>query len=262
MWRKHTTGPELSEATVQRVDTLFQPEDRERAKSLLYEQCGNNLPFLRKLGPTELERFRFAALKISDGSIPKLENAVNLAQADWRDLLVAAGFANDVREHVKWQPKPANEPAEVDPVQLTAKIHDRLAATLAPLGFIRHDDTWRREGEVIQTLRLVTGLTSRIEARFFLELKLEASPTGVMLPMPQFKGIEHFGEQPQGYIFKSGGSEDAFLGVLMEDVAKCALPLFQRFISAAEVQNGFADKTFSRHIPISGQAMVLLTRVK
>ena len=88
-FERHVIGPPLSPETVRRVDILFSPENRDRAKALLYEQCGNNLPFLENAGMHELERFRFAALKFSDGKLSQLERAVKLAQVDWRDLLMA-----------------------------------------------------------------------------------------------------------------------------------------------------------------------------
>ena len=70
MWpfrRNSRVGPDLSPETLCRVDILFPPEHREWAKTLLYEQYGNNLPFLEKTDMYGLERFRFAALKYSDG---------------------------------------------------------------------------------------------------------------------------------------------------------------------------------------------------
>jgi len=51
-----------------------------------------------------LERFRFAALKLSRGRMDKLADAVRLANKDWRDLLVAAGFADSVDAHKDWKP--------------------------------------------------------------------------------------------------------------------------------------------------------------
>src|SRR5579859_5720092 len=128
-------GPDLSPETLRRIDILFSAENRERAKTLLYEQCGNNLPFQEKADMFALERLRFAALKYSDGSLSQLEKAVKLAQRDWRDLLMAAGFGHDVHGHQTWEPKPASEPAEIDAIQLAAVIHDRLGAILLPLGF-------------------------------------------------------------------------------------------------------------------------------
>jgi hypothetical protein len=40
------------------------------------------------------------------GDIEKLECAITLAQKNWRDLLVAAGFANDPIAHKTWNPAP------------------------------------------------------------------------------------------------------------------------------------------------------------
>jgi hypothetical protein len=47
----------------------------------------------------------FRPLKLSNGNFEKLRQAVDLAKIDWRDLLVAAGFANDVEAHKKWEIK-------------------------------------------------------------------------------------------------------------------------------------------------------------
>ena len=92
----------LSPETERRVQLLFDPNVRTEAIALLVEECGNNLPFLEKSNEVELERFRFAALKLSGGDLRKLYDAVQLAQTDWRDLLVAAGFATDTKANDKW----------------------------------------------------------------------------------------------------------------------------------------------------------------
>jgi hypothetical protein len=39
---------------------------------------------------------------LSEGSLGKLCAAVKLAKTDWRDLLVAAGFADSVDAHKNW----------------------------------------------------------------------------------------------------------------------------------------------------------------
>ena len=49
-----------------------------------------------------MERIWLATLKLSDGSITAFENAVLLAQIDWRDVLLGAGFGNDLDAHIKW----------------------------------------------------------------------------------------------------------------------------------------------------------------
>ena len=66
------------------------------------QRCGNNLFSLETLDPIELERFQFAALKLSGGSLEGLRRAVHLAETDWRDLLTAAGFGEDVFAHSYW----------------------------------------------------------------------------------------------------------------------------------------------------------------
>ena len=95
----------ISENTIQRVTFLFTESERDEATEILDQGCGNNLPFLEESTQTELERFQFAALKLSKGNLDGLRSAVTLAATDWRDLLVAAGFANSVDAHNDWNPR-------------------------------------------------------------------------------------------------------------------------------------------------------------
>lgn len=92
----------LSVDTVKLVDQLFPLEERDIACELLAEQCGTNLPFLADAEPSGLERYRFAALKLSNGTIDGLRRAIALAKTDWRDLLMEAGFGLDVNAHRIW----------------------------------------------------------------------------------------------------------------------------------------------------------------
>lgn len=71
---------------------------------MLDEQCGNNLAFPTRLDAHALERYRFAALKLSGGDLEKLRQAVTLAKLDWRDLLMAADFGHDIHAHERWLP--------------------------------------------------------------------------------------------------------------------------------------------------------------
>jgi len=96
--------PSLSPETERRLDLIFRMQDRDEAVRLLIEECGNNLPFLQTLDEKGLERVRFAALKLSGGDLGRLREAVKLAKTDWRDLLMAAGFGEDVHEHERWMP--------------------------------------------------------------------------------------------------------------------------------------------------------------
>jgi len=95
----------LSDETRRRVEILFDGDDRELASRLLVEECGSNLPLLKNLSPEKLERYRFAAAKLSAGRLDKLREAIAIARRDWRDLLVAAGFAQDIQAHEKWLPE-------------------------------------------------------------------------------------------------------------------------------------------------------------
>ncbi|HEY2532393.1 MAG TPA: hypothetical protein VGJ20_31435 [Xanthobacteraceae bacterium] len=43
-------------------------------------------------------------LRLSEGKLDQLEHAIALAKADWRDLLMAAGFEHDVDAHTSLLP--------------------------------------------------------------------------------------------------------------------------------------------------------------
>lgn len=92
----------LNPKTTRRIKVLFSRQDWDEVASLLQSKCGQNLPFLGNATPHQLERVRFAALKLSGGSIEQLYEAIALAQTDWRDLLMAAGFGESIHAHKKW----------------------------------------------------------------------------------------------------------------------------------------------------------------
>jgi hypothetical protein len=96
--------PPLSPETEKRVVLLFPPDQQEIVRNILLQECGNNLPFLQELDAVAMERFRFAALKLSQGRLVELQQAVDLAKTDWRDLLVAAAFGTP-NSHQSWLPE-------------------------------------------------------------------------------------------------------------------------------------------------------------
>lgn len=96
--------PRVSAETRKRIDLLFEPALREEVEALLALECGANLPLMQGGSAAAIERIQFAALKRSGGDMNALVSAIELAQADWRDLLVLADFAVDVHAHERWLP--------------------------------------------------------------------------------------------------------------------------------------------------------------
>ena len=92
----------LAFKTRAKLEQLFPPEQRAEAVALLEEKCGTDLPLIAAQGVEGIDRVRCAALKISDGSLEKLHEAIRVANMDWRDVLVAAGFANSTLAHLSW----------------------------------------------------------------------------------------------------------------------------------------------------------------
>ncbi len=93
----------LSEATWDKIRQLFPAGQHQEAASLLMNQCGDNLPFCENSDEYELERIRFAALKLSEGNLSELGCWVDSAQVDWRDVLMAAGFGHSLTAHKEWR---------------------------------------------------------------------------------------------------------------------------------------------------------------
>jgi hypothetical protein len=96
----------LTPAVVEKIEALFPPEHREAAGQLLAERCGADLPMSDHMGPdpSGFDRVRFAVLKLSRGELRRLEGAIEGAHYDWRDILMEAGFGQDIHAHLKWRP--------------------------------------------------------------------------------------------------------------------------------------------------------------
>ena len=107
-WRRAKNPVTITEETRRRIELLFQPSDRGSVVALLERECSTNLPNLENCEAHELERIHFAALKLCNGDLDKLIEAIRLAQKDWRDLLFAAGFEG-IGTHAKWIPIGANK---------------------------------------------------------------------------------------------------------------------------------------------------------
>ena len=241
---KHPMGSGLSAKTIQRVDILFPEVNRERAKELLAQ-----------LTYKETERLQFAALKYSDGRLDYLDNAVKLGNLDFRDLLMAVGFG-EVDAHLRWRPKPADEPSKVDPARLAELIQQSLANTLAPLDFTRDGNLWSRDGEVRQTLGLEPGLGTRVQTRFFLKLTLHAQPLPFMMMLPKLTA-NMMTTAEQGYIFRAGDREDAFVNKVSSDLTGIVVPFLERFTNDSAIQSGLADGSFKNRMQLHEQILLL-----
>mgnify|MGYP001815436910 CR=1 FL=1 len=96
---------ELSRATRSRIRVLFPPDEWSMVEDLLAHRCGDNLPFVEPSSTRLAERIRFAVLKLSQGSLTRLQREIDEAHVDWRDTLMAAGFGHDASAHRRWKPE-------------------------------------------------------------------------------------------------------------------------------------------------------------
>jgi hypothetical protein len=96
---------DLTDLTKQHVRALFADSEVVAAERWLSEECADNLPGVANPTPEVLERLRFAALRFSGGRLDRLAEGIAQAKKDWRDLLMASGFAHNTRDHLRWQPR-------------------------------------------------------------------------------------------------------------------------------------------------------------
>ena len=92
----------LSRQTHMIVEKLFPNSAQSEVIQSLTEDCGTSLPFCEDSDEYQMERIRFAVLKLSQGDSFKLLAAIELAKKDWRDVLVWSGFGNDLDAHDQW----------------------------------------------------------------------------------------------------------------------------------------------------------------
>ena len=85
----------LSDAAKDRIRALYAAADVPEAERLMAD-------FAREMPPFG-DRIPFAAIKLGGGDLGRLREAIQLGRTDWRDLLVAAGFADDVHAHERWR---------------------------------------------------------------------------------------------------------------------------------------------------------------
>jgi hypothetical protein len=95
-------GIPLSDRTRTLISRLFSGIDGTIISDLLYRAVSANIPFCDDSTPEDMERIRFAILKMTLNSPLNLAVGIHMAQSDWRDLLMAAGFGDDTSQHMVW----------------------------------------------------------------------------------------------------------------------------------------------------------------
>lgn len=69
---------------------------------MLEDEIGQSIPFCESANSEDMQRIRFAVIRLLYERGMKESDVLNLARTDWRDLLMAAGFGYDVRAHLLW----------------------------------------------------------------------------------------------------------------------------------------------------------------
>ncbi|MEM8712882.1 MAG: hypothetical protein AAGG01_18175 [Planctomycetota bacterium] len=90
--------------------TIQKSAERSRVSSLLETEVGQNLPFCEERTAVEMERIRFAVIRLIVEDSETASEAVDLAKTDWRDLLMAAEFGHRVEAHLDWFRSATGEP--------------------------------------------------------------------------------------------------------------------------------------------------------
>lgn len=92
----------LSPRTDQIIEHLAKPDARAKMRERLETECGTEALSCAGWTPEEMERIRFAILKLGVKNDADFESAILLAKTDLRDLFMAAGFSDDLEAHNKW----------------------------------------------------------------------------------------------------------------------------------------------------------------
>ena len=92
----------LSARTTAVAEALFDEPMRSHVKHTLLDSVSENIPFCDNETPEGMDRIRFSVMKLANENSDNFAMAVELAQTDWRDLFMAAGFGHDANEHNNW----------------------------------------------------------------------------------------------------------------------------------------------------------------
>ena len=96
---------ELGAKVREKIRTAFSPSDQDRVAMLLMHECADNLPFLEKTEAEDLQRIRLAVITLSQGQLKALQEWIDRAKVDWRDVLKAAGEPQTDTAYRAWRPR-------------------------------------------------------------------------------------------------------------------------------------------------------------
>ena len=93
---------QLTPRTEEIIERVVAPNVQGEVRSLLQRGCDAQTLACTGWSDEQMERIWFAVLKLGEGKPASVKSAVSLAQTDWRDLLMAAGFGEDEDAHERW----------------------------------------------------------------------------------------------------------------------------------------------------------------
>ena len=93
---------ELSQRTRDIVHALYSSREALEICDTLENECGTEALSCDGWSPAQMDRIRFAVIKLAKENAMSLDSAIELAQKDWRDLLMEAGFGGELHAHEKW----------------------------------------------------------------------------------------------------------------------------------------------------------------
>ena len=92
----------LSSRTEQVAAALFEEPELGHIIRRLLQEASENIPFQENSTPEEMERIRYAIMKLIVQNRKNENRAFEYVKTDWRDLFMAAGFGYCAEEHNRW----------------------------------------------------------------------------------------------------------------------------------------------------------------
>ncbi len=92
----------LSKRTKDLIHRLYKSREALEVCDIIENECGTESLSCDGWTSEQMERIRFGVLKLAHENTLELNAALSLAQTDWRDLLMSAGFGQDLNAHEKW----------------------------------------------------------------------------------------------------------------------------------------------------------------